>query len=446
MATSSVSCNVINYLKISDKALYQTIKYLDLLGLFKLKNDQQLTFLYPDKKKIELIINLTEFSNEPEKAVDIIKSLIITSYIPSISHFIKNKNITNCLNESVCIDILNSTKERAVLKNADFSITENTNFAELCKNNDNSIIYNLNGVGELPLKGVHVEKNKQPVAIKSPYINSDNIYDFVLKNFKSDTEIFEIVENDIFTILNNMQNISNSDKISLYYCIGSDSISTCINILRFMQKNHNFYTTTMYNLYTVINKKRRVYTLDNKSKHIFVKNCINVPVESIINVEKMRCKIKPYAIDLIKSKTKLKKIYENNGGNDRLANNLTMVLCALARSNNWVGENFEYKGLKFFLNFIRRKKSDDIINSYLDTASILTLCKPIIFTIGFLYNPSHDYSAYEFADAYSSIFHPHNKKIYKLLSYDDKDQFFNYKEDKENKEGKEDKEDKEDKN
>ncbi len=81
-------CRITKYLEQIDPDLYQTMEDLCLLGLFR-SGRQGVTFLYPAEKTYRAKIVSSAYSNTPEKAVEMLKSLVLTEYLPTLSAFSK---------------------------------------------------------------------------------------------------------------------------------------------------------------------------------------------------------------------------------------------------------------------------------------------------------------------------------------------------------------------
>ena len=79
-------CRVTKFLEQTDKDLYQALDDLCLFGLFRTRG-RGVTFLYPTDKSYRKKIIDSAYSNTPEKAVDMIRSLVLLDYLPSPNDF-----------------------------------------------------------------------------------------------------------------------------------------------------------------------------------------------------------------------------------------------------------------------------------------------------------------------------------------------------------------------
>jgi hypothetical protein len=143
-------CRLTKFLEITDKDLYQTFDDLCLFSLFRTRGTRGVTFLYPtDKKYKKKIIDLA-YSNEPEKAVDMIKTLVLMDYLPNPSDFkTKQDDIPNSLKKKLEVEDADS---KSVKLKGGMKLELDTTYIPL-HSNDNVAVYKLSGSGELPITG-----------------------------------------------------------------------------------------------------------------------------------------------------------------------------------------------------------------------------------------------------------------------------------------------------
>lgn len=144
-------CRLTKYLENIDKNLYQTFDDLCLFSLFSTRGGRGVTFLYPsDASYRKKIINLA-YSNTPEKAVDMLKSLVIMDYLPKPVDF-KNKkdDIPNSLRKKLEVD---DADAKEVKLKGGLKLVLDTGFTPL-RSDDPVVVYKLSGKGELSTSGL----------------------------------------------------------------------------------------------------------------------------------------------------------------------------------------------------------------------------------------------------------------------------------------------------
>ena len=147
MSNQKKSNKFIKFLEEFDKDLYQVFDELCMFSLFKARGISGITFLYPtDIKYRKKIINLA-YSYTPEKAVDMVKALVLIDYLPKPMDFKKKQD-----------DIPNSLRKKLEIEDADSKgvILKCGLKLELDKsytNDDYIAVYKLIGSTELPLTG-----------------------------------------------------------------------------------------------------------------------------------------------------------------------------------------------------------------------------------------------------------------------------------------------------
>ncbi|MGK0368102.1 MAG: hypothetical protein ACI9QD_001243, partial [Thermoproteota archaeon] len=97
-------CRITKYLETIDKELYTILDDLCLFGLFRSRGSG-VTFLYPTDKSYRKSIAKEAYGNTPEKAVDMIKALVLSDYLEKPADFSNKKdNIGNMLRKKLEID------------------------------------------------------------------------------------------------------------------------------------------------------------------------------------------------------------------------------------------------------------------------------------------------------------------------------------------------------
>ena len=142
-------CRVTKFLEQTDKDLYQALDDLCLFGLFRTRG-RGVTFLYPTDKSYRKKIIDHAYSNTPEKAVDMIKALVLLDYLPSPTDF-KNKkdDIPNALHKKLEVD---SADANGVKLKSGHKLEVDNSFAPL-RAGEPVAVYKISGKGELSLTG-----------------------------------------------------------------------------------------------------------------------------------------------------------------------------------------------------------------------------------------------------------------------------------------------------
>ena len=143
-------CRITKYLQQVDKGLYQVFDDLCLFSLFSKRGGRGITFLYPaDKPYRKKIIDLA-YSNTPEKAVEMIKALVLMDYLPSTSDFESKKDdIPNSLRKKLDVE---SADSKVVKLKGGFKLVVEKKYVKLYST-DNTAVYSLSGSGCLPTTG-----------------------------------------------------------------------------------------------------------------------------------------------------------------------------------------------------------------------------------------------------------------------------------------------------
>lgn len=142
-------CRVTKFLEQTDKDLYQALDDLCLFGLFRTRG-RGVTFLYPTDKSYRKKIIDHAYSNNPEKAVDMIKALVLLDYLPSPTDFNNKKDdIPNALHKKLEVD---SADANGVKLKSGHTLEVDKSFAPL-RAGEPVAVYKISGKGELSLTG-----------------------------------------------------------------------------------------------------------------------------------------------------------------------------------------------------------------------------------------------------------------------------------------------------
>jgi hypothetical protein len=143
-------CRLSKYLQQTDKDLYQVFDDLCLFSLFSKRGGRGITFLYPTNKSYRKKIIDLAYSNTPEKAVEMIKTLVLMDHLSSTDEFEKKKDdIPNSLRKKLEVDKGDS---KEVNLKGGLKLVDEKKYVKLYSN-DNTAVYLLSGSGELPTSG-----------------------------------------------------------------------------------------------------------------------------------------------------------------------------------------------------------------------------------------------------------------------------------------------------
>jgi hypothetical protein len=143
-------CKVTTYLQHHAPRLFENIQDLCLFGIFNTSRKREVTLLLPseaDQKKIDKMVG-----TDATQAVNMIKALVIPSYLDSLSKF--NGDVVNSLGQT--LDIVESKKTSVTLK-GDITITPVAAFKRLY-NDSKQAIYSISGL--IPTDGKKAKVNK----------------------------------------------------------------------------------------------------------------------------------------------------------------------------------------------------------------------------------------------------------------------------------------------
>lgn len=142
-------CGITKFIQQNDKDLHQALDDLCLFGLFRPRG-RGVTFLYPSDKAYRKKIIDHAYSNNPEKAVDMVRALVLLDYLPSPADF-KNKkdDISNALHKKLEVESADANEVK--LKSGHKLVIEAT-YKHL-RDGDPVALYTMSGKGELPTTG-----------------------------------------------------------------------------------------------------------------------------------------------------------------------------------------------------------------------------------------------------------------------------------------------------
>jgi len=395
MSTQKIKkiCKLTKYLEQVDTDLYQVFDDLCLFGLFRTR-DHGITFLYPTDKAYRKKIMSYTYSSTPEKAIDMIKALILLDYLPKPTDF-KTSSVLNALHKTVGVE---SADSKGVVLKSGHKLVVDKDFYTL-RSDDPVAVYHLSGDGELPLtgeKGVPVKRVVNKVDEKN---TKDDIIKWVEKCYlagitgskSSNIYIYEAI---VAAIMSWAATLSNEDEIkkfvkyniaahprATFYCMmNSDNSKRIINesgmknilntdgagLIKYAFK----YTEALKSLFGDLEEYNKDYFQERRN---FIKSTT--------------------MLDLIKE---LEEIYEREysaNSKGKLYIDLLSVYCRLF-------EDLEEDDPRMFDTFKKSVKKYTNLESfsktnYNDTAYHFSIVAALKMSNAFLYNPKVNYDGLE---------------------------------------------------
>lgn len=145
-------CRLSKYLEQSDKEFYQALDDLCLLGLLRVRGNG-VTLLYPTNKTLRKTLVKYAYSNEPEKAVDMFKTLVLLDFLPRPSDFKPGAEIANAHHKKLEVK---SADSKGVELKSGHKLELAKDFANMRKD-EPVAVYHLSGTDELPNTGSRVD-------------------------------------------------------------------------------------------------------------------------------------------------------------------------------------------------------------------------------------------------------------------------------------------------
>lgn len=150
-------CRLSKYIEQIDKDFYGVFEDLCLTHLLKpTRGSNGITLIYPGEKTYRQKIINTAYSDQPEKAIEMLKSLILQDYYPTPTSF--EGTVVNLLNHKVEIE---EVSDKHVKLSKDLKLEKDKDFVPMGYR-ENMAVYTLTGKGEMPLEGTSVKVEKAP--------------------------------------------------------------------------------------------------------------------------------------------------------------------------------------------------------------------------------------------------------------------------------------------
>lgn len=419
-------CRVTKFLEQTDKDLYQALDDLCLFGLFRTRG-RGVTFLYPTDKSYRKKIIDHAYSNNPEKAVDMIKALVLLDYLPSPTDF-KNKkdDIPNALHKKLEVD---SADANGVKLKSGHKLEVDKSFAPL-RAGEPVAVYKISGKGELSLtgsastmkynnkskggyRGGSLEKSdevKLTECVERIYASGeDKIYMTVMSLIYQ--YAVEKAGSDVKNLINNR--LCASARASFYNIVSPWSLEKDYNISNMIRETDlvslvNCDTTTVSSLV-----KERI-----SEYPIWLTKLIAVSGGGIGRlVTEPRDEKRKELINVIKTPTeaRTKVLTAYNGDSSRLYKDLLTVYCYLAALNEAEDPSYFTNSFVFVMKHIFNH-NNSFSESVNETVYNLSIYYNLIKSDAFLYMPVSDKGQIDplYADKNSILPDPNDESLFTI--------------------------------
>lgn len=388
-------CRLTKFLEVTDKDLHQTFDDLCLFSLFRSRGGRGITFLYPtDKSYRKKIIDLA-YSNTPEKAIDMIKALVLMDYLPSPTDF-KNKkdDIPNSLKKKLEVEDADS---KSVKLKGGLKLELNSSFIPL-RSDDHVAVYKLSGKGELSLSGSPSTMKYTQGKTGGSYYGGDianykaKLTKFVEHVYTTDRLFGKNVYKFVLALIYQYA-IKNTDinyKKKIYSYITASSRATYYLLVN-PHSNIEILSTNLYSILAKLDDKtweaeKNDLNLFNKSRDALLQEVgviTNVSRDSDYVVQKNILDTSRNSMEYVQ------KISEEYTDKQKLAQDLLSVYCylsAIKEAEN-PNDNSYYKDC--FLYVMKKLFNDPsyILRGTRDLAYNLTLYGNLLKSDAFLYKP-----------------------------------------------------------
>jgi hypothetical protein len=395
-------CRLTKFLELTDKDLYQAMDDLCLFSLFRTRGTRGVTFLYPtDKAYRKKIIDMA-YSNTPEKAVDMIKALVLMDYLPKPTDF-KNKkdDIPNALRKR--LEVEDADAKSVQLKDG-LKLVLDESFISM-RSDDHVAVYKLSGKGMLSTTGASSGMKYSQGNTKGGYYGGDDIFDykrtlsnFVESTYIKDTQYGKNVYKFVLAFLFRKATQSNDKQLqqNIYNGLCASDRASYYNILRpHSSENPYFINLTIYELLAKLGDETWNEARNNKKLFIDSKDeLINAVRPTNYNLQAKRdenYKLQMLALQTSKNPMEYMEYVINayNGRDQELAKDLLTIYCYLSsiRESEEFGDNSYYNGC--FLPVIQTvfNTSKVILERNMDIAYTLSMYGNLLKSDAYNFEP-----------------------------------------------------------
>jgi hypothetical protein len=394
-------CRLTKYLEVIDKDLHQTLDDLCLFSLFRTRGTRGVTFLYPtDKSYRKKIIDLA-YSNTPEKAIDMVKALVIMDYLPKPLDF-KNKkdDIPNSLRKKLEVDDADSS---SVKLKGGLKLVLATDFIPM-HSDEQVCVYKLSGKGELSTSGtpstMKYNQGKQGGYHGGTQTDDKKtINSFVESQYKHDNHgkmVYKFIMGAVYAYINKDGTREVLKQVYKGLCASARAeyyviIEPFSDTNKYLENSKEILKSIAE--YTRNNNAWLHFCNKSESNYIINRNAI-INTESTDYTMQMDTTYK-LQTELINSvnepnlyKSKLINAYDIKYNSDKsfLSKDLITVYCYLASCNEWSDESYYNTTFVYIMKHIFNEPSK-ITSGSNDLAHNMTLYGNLIKSDAFMYVP-----------------------------------------------------------
>jgi hypothetical protein len=420
-------CRVTKFLEQTDKDLYQALDDLCLFGLFRTRG-RGVTFLYPTDKSYRKKIIDHAYSNTPEKAVDMIKALVLLDYLPSPTDF-KNKkdDIPNALHKKLEVD---SADAKEVKLKSGHKLEVDKSFAPL-RSGEPVAVYKISGKDELPLTGAASTMKYNNNKSKGGYRGGSLEKSDEVKLTECVERIYESGQSNIYMTVMSLiyeyaankadidvkklihKRICASARASFYNIVAPWSLEKDYNISK-MIRDADLVSLVECNQATVASLITSWGTQYTAKLTKLIEEAVGVIEKSVTEPRDKKRE------DLIKdiktpteARTKVLDAYE--GDSSRLYKDLLTVYCYLAAINEAEDPSYFTNSFTFVMKHVFNH-SNSFSESVNETVYNLSIYYNLIKSDAFLYIPVSDKSQIDtaYADKNSILPDPNDESLFTI--------------------------------
>lgn len=225
-------CKLSKYVEVADQELYNAIDDICSLHLLKPRNPARgITLLFPQEKSYRKQIIDLAHSNEPEKAVSMLKALVLPNHYEDESEF--DGNVVNLLGQKVAVEKVD--KDSVKLSNG-LSLKKDESFIPM-GHRDNMSVFLLSGKGEMPLDAPSAEMQESKVKRGGAVAKKREVQELLCKEYRHNQSC-NVYMKKVYMQLRMIKDKYGEDSCQkLQKCLGNEEISDSYLLDMFCEKN-----------------------------------------------------------------------------------------------------------------------------------------------------------------------------------------------------------------
>jgi hypothetical protein len=402
-------CRLTKYLEKIDPQLYQAIDDLCIGHYFKPPRTGGITFLYPANDKYRKKIVNAAYSNDPDVAVNMLKSLLVASAYNDPQEM--TGELVNLLNQK--IQISSSDEKQVKLENG-LVLTRDPKFIPM-SGRDNMSVFILKGDKEIPLDGPKADFSGESVKRGGQLCETSkksDLYSLLETVYARDIkEKNNIYVKKVFLQLKYLLDGGASSSELLDY-LGNDEISDSYLLDMYCNKSHSKCFGILYKALSESHAEVDAITFD---KYIEMKKKVigESTNKNVLRTAKLFINIRS-PMDV---RTKIAEIYRDN--KSQLARDLFIVFCNINKEM-WMSSYYtesakEYQNFAYIVSKIYTDKND-LIKQEFNVSRDLTLYGNLLRSDVLLYVPQADFRSVDSVDLpiVSELPSPLDMKVFSL--------------------------------